>query len=270
MSRSVGNGRPARRGGRWHRNSTARTSPAGDPAGPSPWQPHSRADREREPAAARQRRVSPASACPSSAARSAPTRPPSTGTSRARTTCCSRSPTGSLRSQPSGPVTARLLGRDPCSTSRASSGSTYLAHPAAASLSACRTTRRPAEMRAIDLIVGAVTRGRLHRRGGGQDVPRIRRLHPVLVGIGGDVQLPRSRACSDYDRSAWSQAYLGVNRADHPNIWQIRTALPELEDDEIFETLLSLLMDGLMSQAPKPCSCAQHSLQRPGKSRASA
>jgi hypothetical protein len=48
-------------------------------------------------------------------------------------------------------------------------------------------------------------------------------------------------------------------------------ALPEIEDDEIFETLLwlmmtGLMMTGLMSQAPTPCSCScSHSLQRPGK-----
>ena len=33
---------------------------------------------------------------------------------------------------------------------------TYLAHPAAASLSACRTTQRRAEMRIVDIIIGAV------------------------------------------------------------------------------------------------------------------
>ena len=33
---------------------------------------------------------------------------------------------------------------------------TYLAHPAAAALSACRTTQRPAEMRIVNVIIGAV------------------------------------------------------------------------------------------------------------------
>jgi hypothetical protein len=34
--------------------------------------------------------------------------------------------------------------------------STYLAHPAAASLLACRTTQGPAEMRIVNIIIGAV------------------------------------------------------------------------------------------------------------------
>ena len=33
---------------------------------------------------------------------------------------------------------------------------TYCDHPAAASLSACRTTQRPAEMRIVNLLIGAV------------------------------------------------------------------------------------------------------------------
>jgi AcrR family transcriptional regulator len=146
---------------------------------------------------------------------------------------------------------------------------TYLAHPAAASLSACRTTRRPAEMRAIDLLVGAA----LEAGFDGAVAARMYRAFGdfILYWSGSEATFSSlDPAVQDYDRSAWTQAYLGVNRADYPNIWRIRTALPELEDDEIFETALSLLMDGLISQAPKPCACRDHSLQRLGKSRASA
>jgi hypothetical protein len=34
-----------------------------------------------------------------------------------------------------------------------------------------------------------------------------------------------------------------------------RTELPEVADDAIFETILSLVMTGLIQQAPRPCSC---------------
>lgn len=147
--------------------------------------------------------------------------------------------------------------------------SAYLAHPAAASLSACRTTRRPAEMRAIDIVIGAV----LDAGFTGAVAARIYRAvgdftlfwsgsEATFLSLDIDVQR--------YDRAAWSQAYLGVERAKFPNTWRIRRALPEIDDDEIFETLLSLLMDGLMAQAPKPCRCTEHSLKRPGKARASA
>jgi AcrR family transcriptional regulator len=146
---------------------------------------------------------------------------------------------------------------------------TYLAHPAAASLSACRTTRRPAEMRAIDLLVGAAldagftgaVAARMYRAVGDASL-YWSGSEATFLSLDADVQR--------YDRAAWSQAYLGVERSEFPNTWKIRTALPEVDDDEIFETSLSLLMDGLMSQAPNPCSCNEHSLVRPAKTRASA
>jgi len=73
-----------------------------------------------------------------------------------------------------------------------------------------------------------------------------------------------------FDRAAWTQAYLGVGRRDFPNTWRIRTALPDVEDDEIFETVLGLVMSGLLAAAPKPCDCTRHSTDRPRKARASA
>ena len=57
------------------------------------------------------------------------------------------------------------------------------------------------------------------------------------------------------DRAAWTRAYLAVSRAQHPRIWQIRTELLEVADDEVFETILSLVMTGLIRQAPRPCGC---------------
>jgi AcrR family transcriptional regulator len=147
--------------------------------------------------------------------------------------------------------------------------STYLAHPAAASLSACRTTRRPAEMRAVNILIGAV----LDAGFTGAVAAQIYRAVGdfTLFWSGSEATfLSLDPTLQRYDRSAWSQAYLGVDRSTYPNIWRIRTALPEIDDDEIFETLLSLLMDGLIAQAPNPCECTSHSLKRPGKTRATA
>ncbi|MGH3403408.1 MAG: TetR/AcrR family transcriptional regulator C-terminal domain-containing protein [Streptosporangiaceae bacterium] len=60
------------------------------------------------------------------------------------------------------------------------------------------------------------------------------------------------------DESAWTQAYLAAGQAEHPHIHQVRTDLPEVADDEIFETVLSLLISGLIQRAPRPCSCPGH------------
>ena len=60
------------------------------------------------------------------------------------------------------------------------------------------------------------------------------------------------------DRNAWTSAYLAVDRAGYPNIWQIRTDLPEVRDDDIFETILSFVIAGLVQRAPHRCPCARH------------
>jgi hypothetical protein len=57
------------------------------------------------------------------------------------------------------------------------------------------------------------------------------------------------------DRAAWTQAYLSVDREEHPSIWQVRTQLPEVKDDDIFEAILKTVMVGLRQLAPPPCTC---------------
>ena len=46
-----------------------------------------------------------------------------------------------------------------------------------------------------------------------------------------------------------------VDRAQFPAIWQVRTLLPEVKDDDIFENLLGLVMTGLLQSAPHACDC---------------
>jgi AcrR family transcriptional regulator len=139
---------------------------------------------------------------------------------------------------------------------------TYRAHSAAASLSAFRTTRRPAEMRAVDVIIGAVLRAGFN----GAEAAVIYRAYGdfVLSFTGGEASfLSLDPDAQEADRMAWVGAYLTARRAEHPNIWRIRTALPDVEDDQIFETILDLVMGGLRRCAPNPCDCDQHASHRP-------
>ena len=134
---------------------------------------------------------------------------------------------------------------------------TYLAHPAAASLSAYRTTQGPAEMRGIDIIVGAVLAAGFE----GAEAARIYRAVAdfCLFWAGCEASfLALDERLQKNDRDAWTSAYLAVDRADYPDIWQIRTDLPEVRDDDIFETILSFVMAGLVRRAPRPCRCARH------------
>ena len=111
---------------------------------------------------------------------------------------------------------------------------TYLAHPAAASLSAYRTTQGPAEMHAVNIIIGAVLAAGFD----GAEATLVYRAVAdfSLYWAGCEASfLAMDEQLQKNDRSAWG-AYLTVDRADYPNIWQVRTELPEVRDDDIFET----------------------------------
>jgi AcrR family transcriptional regulator len=137
--------------------------------------------------------------------------------------------------------------------------STYLAHPAAASLSACRTTQGPAEMRIVNVIIGAALDAGFE---GAQAALVYRAMGDFALYWAGceAAFLALDERLQKADRGAWTSAYLGVDRADYPHIWRVRTALPEVDDDEIFETILSFVIGGLARHAPRPCRCAAHAV----------
>ena len=134
---------------------------------------------------------------------------------------------------------------------------TALAHPAAASLTASRTTQGPAEMRAVDLIIGA-----LHQAGfTGKEAAVLYRAFGDFIqfGSGGEATfLALDEEAQQKDRDAWTRAYLVADRAAYPSIWRIREELPDVQDDDIFETILSLVLDGIIARAPAPCACEAH------------
>jgi TetR/AcrR family tetracycline transcriptional repressor len=133
-----------------------------------------------------------------------------------------------------------------------------LAHPAAASLVTCRTTQGPAEMRTVDMIIGA-----LHQAGfTGKEAALVYRAFGdfALYWSGGEGSfLALDEKAQQKDRDAWTRAYLVADRAVYPDIWRVREELPVVRDDEIFETILSLVLGGILARAPRPCACAAHS-----------
>jgi AcrR family transcriptional regulator len=134
---------------------------------------------------------------------------------------------------------------------------TALAHPAAASLTSYRTTQGPAEMRAVEMILGA-----LHQAGftGKEAAVTYRAFGDFsLFWSGGEgAFLALDEKAQQHDRETWTRAYLVADRAEFPHIWRVREELPVVADDEIFETILSLVLDGLMARAPRPCACGAH------------
>lgn len=131
---------------------------------------------------------------------------------------------------------------------------TYLAHPAAASLSACRTTQRPAEMRTVDVVIGAVLEAGFE---GAEAALVYRAVGDFALAWAGCEAgfLALDERSQAYDRAAWTHAYLAVDKAEYPHIWQVRLELPDVDDDAIFETILALILAGLAGRAPRPCHC---------------
>jgi AcrR family transcriptional regulator len=134
---------------------------------------------------------------------------------------------------------------------------TYLAHPAAASICSYRTTQGPAEIRTVDIIIGAMFKAGFE---GAEAALMYRAVGDFALSWAGFEASFRAldERLQQRDSAAWTRAYLGVSRAEHPNIWQIRTDLPDVDDNDISATILGLVIDGLIRRAPRPCGCAKH------------
>lgn len=134
---------------------------------------------------------------------------------------------------------------------------TYLAHPAAASISAYRTTQGPAEIRTVDIIIGAMLSAGFD---GAEAALMYRAVGDFALAWAGFSAsfMALDERLQQNDHLAWTRAYLAVSRAEHPNIWQIRTELPEVDDERISTMILSLVIDGLIQRAPRPCDCGKH------------
>lgn len=134
---------------------------------------------------------------------------------------------------------------------------TYQAHPAAASISSYRTTQGPAEIRTVDIIVGAMLQAGFE---GAQAALMYRVVGDFMLAWAGFEAsfLALDERLQQNDTAAWKRAYLAVSQDEHPNIWQLRTELPEVADDDIAATILALFIDGLVRRAPRPCRCGKH------------
>jgi AcrR family transcriptional regulator len=134
---------------------------------------------------------------------------------------------------------------------------TYLAHPAAASLSSYRTTQGPAEMKAVDIIISCVLAAGFE---GAEAAVVYRAIGDYgLYWAGAEASfLAMDEQLQKNDRNAWTTAYLTADQARYPAIWQVREHLSAVDDDQIFEMSLSLTLTGLYARAPRPCTCPTH------------
>jgi len=135
---------------------------------------------------------------------------------------------------------------------------TYRRHPAAAALSSFRTTQRPAEMRAVDVVVGAVLDAGFEGAEAATVFKAVADFGLAWAGLEASY-LALDPNLREKDDAAWTSAYLRVGQDDYGNIWRIRQELAVVDDDAVFETMLSYVVDGLSARAPKACACAVHS-----------
>ena len=95
-------------------------------------------------------------------------------------------------------------------------GTPSLARPAAASVSAYSTTHGPAEIRTVDLIIGAILEAGFQ---GSQAALMYRAIGDFALSWAGfeAAFLALDERLQQADRAAWTRAYLAVSRAQHPN-----------------------------------------------------
>lgn len=132
----------------------------------------------------------------------------------------------------------------------------YLEHPAAASLASYRTTQRPAEMRAVEWLLGAVAEAGFEGEQAARIYLAIADFSLYMAG-GEAALLSLDIAQQEADASAWTRAYRAVDAHDHPNIWALRDALPQVAEDRdaLYERALELFIAGIQLAAPKACPC---------------
>ncbi|GAA0196045.1 hypothetical protein GCM10009526_17950 [Glutamicibacter creatinolyticus] len=130
----------------------------------------------------------------------------------------------------------------------------YKRHPAAGSLSGSRTTGRSGEKRVVEYFLAAIS-------GAGFTGAEIALYYRVVADFslfwaGGHAgYLALSPELQLSDESAWSRDYWDSSPRDYPHTAKVRHELVEVGFDEIFETALTLMLDGVEARASNPCLC---------------
>ena len=112
-------------------------------------------------------------------------------------------------------------------------------------------------MRIVNVIIGAVRAAGFE---GAEAAVVYRSLGDFsLFWSGGEASFwALDEKAQQTDRAAWTRAYLVASEDEFPHIFAVRDELPKVADDDIFETILSLVLAGLMRRAPRPCDCGTH------------
>lgn len=130
----------------------------------------------------------------------------------------------------------------------------YTRHPGAGSLAASRTTGKAGEKRLVEYFLDAVVRAGFS----GRDVALYYRVAAdfSLLWAGGHASyLALAPGQQLIDESSWSREYFTADPKVYPRTSANRDHLVDVGFDEIFETALTLMLDGIAARAPRPCTC---------------
>ncbi|MEW1902598.1 TetR/AcrR family transcriptional regulator [Streptomyces sp. NPDC086147] len=122
-----------------------------------------------------------------------------------------------------------------------------LAHPRVALLSTTRVSRRAAEFRGADAVVGALRAAGL----GDRDAARYyRSLVDTALALSSyeAASAALDGRAREGDRMAWRREYLAVPPTLYPHLAAVAPHLAEADDDDQFETTLGLLLDAIAAR----------------------
>ncbi|MFI7008423.1 TetR/AcrR family transcriptional regulator C-terminal domain-containing protein [Streptomyces sp. NPDC050145] len=124
------------------------------------------------------------------------------------------------------------------------------AHPQVAVLVASRVSRRTAEFRGADVVIGALRQAGFDDRDAARYYRSLVQTALAVSSYEAAFAALDSRA-REGDRLAWRREYLAVPPATYPHLAAAAPYLAEADEDDQFETTLSLLLDAVELRASR-------------------
>ncbi|MCX5536293.1 TetR/AcrR family transcriptional regulator [Streptomyces sp. NBC_00006] len=125
-----------------------------------------------------------------------------------------------------------------------------LTHPQVAAAVAGRVSRRDAEFRGADLVIGALRQAGF----GDREAARYyRALADTALAMGAQEAAVAAldSTAREGDRLAWRREYLAVSPTAYPHLASVAPHLADADEDDQFETVLGLLLDAVEMRAPQ-------------------
>ncbi|MFF4172765.1 TetR/AcrR family transcriptional regulator [Streptomyces sp. NPDC001744] len=123
-----------------------------------------------------------------------------------------------------------------------------LAHPQVALSAATRVSRRSAEFRGADVVIGALREAGFGERDAARYYRSLVDTALALSSHEAAVAALDSRS-REGDRMAWRREYLAVSPALYPHLAAVAPYLAEADEDDRFETTLGLILDAVAARA---------------------